>query len=115
VKKHPLKLDQSLFKTRLIDKVTVKGKERPILIYEVLDGQEQEVGDKKYSMMDQFIKALGFYQNQSFEDALTLFKDCHEKVPEDRVAELYYNRCQELLSNGWDKDAWDGITHMDFK
>jgi hypothetical protein len=97
-----------MFQTRLIDKVTVK--ERPVFIYEVLDGEEPEVREKKCSMVDQFIKSLGFYQNQSFEEALTIFKDCHEKVPE-----LYYNRCQELLSNGWDKETWDGITHMDFK
>jgi len=44
-----------------------------------------------------------------------LFTKCLEKVPEDGVAELYVERCQKLISSGWDTETWDGINYMDHK
>ena len=29
--------------------------------------------------------------------------------------DLYVERCEALLSNGWDAETWDGINRMDTK
>ena len=110
-----LKIDDSIFETRLIDKVAVKGKVKPIMVYEVLNGESSDLRDTKKSTLPKFRKGFELYQNQQFENALELFRTCTEKVPEDGVAELYIERCQKLLSSGWDTETWDGINYMDVK
>ena len=110
-----LKIGDSIFDTRLIDKVAVKGKENPVMVYEVLNGEYTDLRDAKISMLPKFKKGFELYQNQQFKNALEFFKTCIEKVPEDGVAELYIERCQKLISSGWDTETWDGINYMDAK
>ena len=110
-----LKIGNSIFDTRLIDKVAVKGKENHVMVYEVLNGESSYLRDAKISTLPKFKKGFELYQNQQFENALELFRTCIEKVPEDGVAELYIERCQKLISSGWDTETWDGINYMDAK
>ena len=110
-----LKIGDSIFDTRLIDKVAVKGKENPVMVYEVLNGEYTDLRDAKISTLPKFKKGFELYQNQQFENSLELFRTCIEKVPEDGVAELYIERCEKLISSGWDTETWDGINYMDAK
>ena len=110
-----LKIGDSIFDTRLIDKVAVKGKENPVMVYEVLNGEYTDLRDAKITTLPKFKKGFELYQNQQFKNALEFFKTCIEKVPEDGVAELYIERCEKLISSGWDTETWDGINYMDAK
>lgn len=110
-----LKLEKNLFKTRLIDKVAVKGKEIPVMVHEVLNGEVEELMDQKISTLTNFNKGIELYQNQQFDNALVLFTKCFKKVPKDNVAKLYVERCQKIIATGWDTDKWDGINYMDNK
>ena len=110
-----LKIGDSVFDTRLIDKVAVKGKENPVMVYEVLNGEYTDLRDAKITTLPKFKKGFELYQNQQFKNALEFFKTCIEKVPEDGVAELYIERCEKLISSGWDTETWDGINYMDAK
>ena len=110
-----LKIGDSIFDTRLIDKVAVKGKENPVMVYEVLNGEYTDLRDAKKSTLLKFKKGFELYQNQQFENALEFFKTCIEKVPEDGVAGLYIERCEKLISSGWDTETWDGINYMNDK
>ena len=110
-----LKIEKNLFKTRLIDKVAVKGKEIPVMVHEVLNGEVAELMDEKISTLTNFNKGFDLYQNQQFDNALVLFTKCLKKVPEDGVAELYVERCQKIITSGWDTEKWDGINYMDNK
>ncbi len=109
------KLTLEVFKTRLIDKVAVKGKESSVLVYEVLDAEAQELFEKKHGTIKLFEEGFDFYQNQRFEEALPLFRRCLELVTEDTVAALYVERCQTLISGGWDTETWDGVNRMETK
>ena len=42
-----LKIGNSIFDTRLIDKVAVKGKENHVMVYEVLNGESSDLRDAK--------------------------------------------------------------------
>ena len=110
-----LKIDDSIFETRLIDKVAVKGKVKPIMVHEVLNGETPDLREIKISMLPNFKKCFELYQNQKFENALELFRKYLEKFPEDHVVELYVDRCQKILSSGWDSENWEGINYMDNK
>ena len=109
------KLTLEVFKARLIDKVAVKGKESSVLVYEVLDAEAQELFEKKHGTIKLFEEGFDFYQNQRFEEALPLFRRCLELVVEDTVAALYVERCQTLISGGWNTETWDGVNRMETK
>ena len=51
--------------------------------------------------------------NQRFEEAQSLFRRCLELAQEDTVAALYVERCQILISVGWDTETWDGVNRME--
>jgi len=109
------KLTLEVFKPRLIDKVAVKGKESSVLVYEVLDAEAQELFEKKHGTIKLFEQGFDLYQNQRFEEALPLFCRCLELVAEDTVAALYVERCQILISGGWNTETWDGVNRMETK
>jgi len=109
------KLTPERFQMRLIDKVAVKGKIEPVLIHEVLDAEAPEERELKLASLDAFNKGWELYQNQQFERAKTQFQACLGQAPGDPVAELYVERCESLLSGGWDAEAWDGVNRMDTK
>ncbi|MEC7888087.1 MAG: adenylate/guanylate cyclase domain-containing protein, partial [SAR324 cluster bacterium] len=109
------KLTLEVFKTRLIDKVAVKGKESSVLVYEVLDSEAQELFEKKHGTIKLFEQGFDLYQNQRFEEALPLFCQCLELAADDTVAALYVERCQNLISGGWNTETWDGVNRMETK
>jgi hypothetical protein len=109
------KLTSEVCKPRLIDKVAVKGKKASVLVYEVLDAEAPEVFEKKQTTLNLFEQGFDLYQNQRFEEALPLFCRCLELVAEDTVAALYVERCQILISGGWNTETWDGVNRMETK
>ena len=109
------KLTPESFRTRLIDKVAVKGKAEPVLIHEVLDAEAPEERGARLATLDAFNSGWTLYQNQQFERAKTQFQACLDQASGDPVAELYVGRCESLLSGGWDAEAWDGVNRMDTK
>ena len=85
------------------------------LVHEVLDAEAQELFEKKHGTIRLFEEGFDFYQNQRFEEALPLFCRCLELVEEDTVAALYVERCQILISGGWNTETWDGVNRMETK
>jgi adenylate cyclase len=109
------RLTPDAFRMRLIDKVAVKGKEESVLIHEVLDAEAPEEREVKLGTLDAFNEGWELYQNQHFKRANAQFQECLEQAPDDTVAALYVERCEALLSNGWDAENWDGVNRMDTK
>ncbi len=102
------------FHTRIVDRVQAKGKSEPITILEVFNSDPAEIFDKKSSTMKGFQEGLALYHLKEFEEAQHHFKTCLRQFPEDKAAEIYVKRCQQLLKLGWDDD-WDGVTQLDSK
>ena len=86
-----------------------------MLVYEVLDAEAQELFENKHDTIELFEQGFDLYQNQKFEEALPLFRRCLELVTEDTVAALYVERCQILISGGWNTETWDGVNRMETK
>ena len=66
---------------RLIDKVKVKGKSELITIYEVFDGDIEEIKKQKLITKETFEIALNYYQQNNIYDAIEHFKICISQAP----------------------------------
>jgi class 3 adenylate cyclase/CheY-like chemotaxis protein len=85
---------------RKIDVVKVKGKTEEIIIYEVFDADFPEIKKAKQLTLGLFNQALSCYEQNKFQEALRLFRECLQKNPEDSVAKIYVERCQSPNMKG---------------
>ncbi|MEG4032545.1 adenylate/guanylate cyclase domain-containing protein [Microcoleus sp. S36b_A4] len=79
---------------RVIDKVQVKGKSEWVTVYEVFDADWQEVKAGKLATLQLFTEALSLYNMKNFREAAGLFANCLGQNPGDKVARIYWERCQ---------------------
>lgn len=80
---------------RLIDKVKVKGKSEMITVYEVFDADLPEIKATKLSTKTGFEQAVLLYSLGELEHAAKIFTQCLSINPQDTVAQIYWQRCQE--------------------
>jgi len=81
---------------RELDLVQVKGKLKPVTIYEVIGfAVESNLSDKE---MDDYKNALLLYREGNFQDALKRFQDLQQQNPET-LYDLYIKRSQAYISN----------------
>lgn len=101
-----------LFLSRKIDNVRVKGRDTPIKIYELIatidkasTAQQHKVGSSN--------KAMALYEQFLFKEALAAFATHLELWPNDKVAAIYIERCQNYINTPPPTD-WDGVfTHLE--
>ncbi len=77
------------FHFREIGFVKIKGKDKPILLYEVFDGDEKELFTKKLKLKPIFEEALSLFYKRNFEKAKILLEECLLFLPSDKVSERY--------------------------
>lgn len=97
------------FVCREIDQVKVKGKNKPVRIYELV--AEGSVRPQKKERLETFEKAYRLYEQKMFGEALIHFETLVEGEIIDPVAEIYVERCKEFVSNPPPAD-WDGVFVM---
>jgi len=82
-----------IYDFRLIDRVTVKGKSQLVTIYEIFTADPPEVRQKKLDTKITFEEGLVLYNKQRFMEARRLFSECKQINREDKVAQIYMQRC----------------------
>lgn len=102
------------FTLRMIDCVTVKGKEEAINIYELICGNNQQAGYDIDAYKIAFSKGFSAYKNMCWEEALIHFKDCKSIYKEDVVSTLFVARC-EKYKLAPPSENWHGVWHLDKK
>ncbi len=106
--------DVMAYSFRFLGVVQIKGKEEPIAIYEIMDGDEPEVRDLKIKTKAEFEHALDLYIHQEFEGAAKAMDQVLAVNPGDMAADYYLKRCLVLSHRGVAAD-WKGIDIMDMK
>ncbi|MEG4281679.1 adenylate/guanylate cyclase domain-containing protein [Microcoleus sp. A006_D1] len=81
---------------RNIGRVRVKGKSDLVTIYEVFEADAPEVKEGKLATLPVFLEALYNYAAAKHQEAAELFADCVRKNPQDKVAQSYLQRYQEM-------------------
>ena len=95
-------------KIRTIDLVRVRGKTKPVTIYQVM----HPLKDQDYRDLDEFIETyqegMLHFRRREWETSSRYFQQALEINPQDFPAELYLNRSRYFLKNPIG-DAWSGI------
>lgn len=107
-------VDKNKYHIRLIDRVAVKGKKRPVRIYEIIDGLSERIQKLKIASKKDFESGIMAYIKKDFDMALQSFRLVLEIDPLDKAAELYITRIEYLQQHGVPL-SWDGIERLEHK
>ncbi|MGK0289764.1 MAG: adenylate cyclase [bacterium] len=103
--------DPSIYYIRKIDKVAVKGKSKAVTIYEIFEGDDDDIKYKKNKYIPLLEKGIQAYLKGSFQESLDTFQEYQELFPRDPVIPIYLKRCQEMIEIGCPSD-WDGVVRL---
>ena len=101
------------FVYRELDRVRVKGRDKPLAIYEVV-GAKAEVGEQVLADLQQYHAALAAYRNQDWPQAKALFASLFQAQPLCRLHAIYLERIAHLQENTPAAD-WDGVVNFEQK
>ncbi len=90
--------DANQYAIRIVDRVTVKGKSQPVIVYEVFDADPLEIRDAKLATKKLFEEGVLSYFLDNFSSAAEIFNDCLLINPTDKVVKIYGDRCEQELS-----------------
>ncbi len=96
------------YQVRFLDRVIVQGKQQPISIYEVLDGETELVREMKLQTQPNFERGLEHYRRHEFKAAKTCFYQVLAVNPDDKTAALYLERVNHLIEKGVPEN-WSGV------
>lgn len=96
-------LVKEAFVFREIDLVAVKGKAKPVGLYELTAGD-----NTSRELVSAFASALALYRQRSFAGARAGFASILERFPNDGPSKLYITRCDEYIALPPPSD-WVGV------
>jgi adenylate cyclase len=101
------------FVFRELDLIRVKGKNDPVVIYELVCDAAKLTPEIEM-LLDSFADARKLYEERRWTDAQSAFQSIIGRWPEDGPARAYWKRCQEYL---FDEPPahWDGVFTMTHK
>ena len=103
------------FKIRYIDKVRVKGKNRPIKVFEVYSADSPEMIEKKDLTKIDLEKAITKFYDRDPKHALELLKRCKYNFPDDPVIRYHHDRCKKLIPKLMEpEEEWNDATEPHF-
>jgi class 3 adenylate cyclase len=92
--------DPNRYNYRFIDKVRLKGKEEAVSVYEVFDGDAEELKERKKKSREEFERGVYDFHAGRFGDALSRFQAILNPDVTDRPVEIYTKRCTQALKLG---------------
>jgi adenylate cyclase len=104
------RLDQGLFHVRPIDKVVVKGKTLPVLIYEVLHGHHWMSQDQE--ILNFYLKGYQLFEEKKFAEAKIIFQQILIGNENDKPSKRILQLCEKFLTHPDQVDDHFDITVM---
>lgn len=99
------------FNFRFLGPVRVKGKQKPIDLYECINGDEQVLQKHKLGTLGTFNEGMRLYFNKEFAMAAVTFQQIVKQNPNDHTARLLLNRSAHLITKEIGDD-WKGVESM---
>lgn len=105
-------LDDS-FVTRELDIVKVKGKNRPVKIFDLICLKENLTQEME-NFLNPYGKAVTEMLNHNWEKAIDLLQQANQIIPDDSPCKIHIARCREYLISPPQND-WDGSYQLTSK
>ena len=102
------------FYTRPLDLIRVKGKNKPVEVFELIAEISAEMDSKYLEMLTGYHKGIKHYRNREWNEAIDSFDFCLKIFPDDYASKLYRKRCLEFKIND-PGPRWDGVFTMTTK
>ena len=99
------------FHFRYLGKVQVKGKQKPLKIYECFDGEPSDNFNLKLDTLDTFNTGIQHYFKQAFSQAIENFEEVLHHNPTDKTAQLFLHKARQLEEMGV-AENWTGVELM---
>ena len=101
------------YRIRDVDDVIVKGKTKPVRVYEVLDYHTPETFPNLMDGVNYFAEGRRHYHSGEWDKAMKSFRDVLKANPADALSETYIERCEHLKAE--DPKDWNGVWVMKSK
>ena len=101
----------SAFIVRKLDLLRVKGKTRPVRVYELIGRADTALSGEGRELLKRYNAGMQLYGERKFADALAEFNAALEIYPDDGPSKLYRQRC-EVLRDFPPASDWDGVFEM---
>ncbi|NEQ82498.1 MAG: response regulator, partial [Moorea sp. SIO2I5] len=85
---------------RCLGRVKVKGKSKPVEIFEVYDANPEDLIAFKSKTTPRFEEAVAYYVEEDFAQAQRIFEELLQINHQDRVVQLYIERCTKARECG---------------
>jgi len=105
---------RELVYARELDFIRVKGKTKPVRIYELLQKRDRPLPPEMQSALEDFARGLEFYRRKEWVEASKAFQRVQSARPEDGPTQEFLRRCEIFLQSPRPKD-WDGVFEMQTK
>jgi adenylate cyclase len=96
---------------RQLDYIKVRGKTKPVAIYEVVGLRSQPLSPEKEQIITHHNLGREYYINRDFPSAMAEFGRVLKLENTDKSAKVHLERCQHWLQNP-PPDDWDGSTSL---
>lgn len=104
-------LVQDRFLLRTVDYVQVKGKTKPVTVYTVIGGRNDNIMQTTGAWLPDYEEGLRLYRQRDFAAALQRFDACLLTIPDDDLCAIYQQRCKTLIADPPDA-SWNGVYVM---
>ena len=91
--------DPQNYKCRFLDRVQVKGKQTPVAVFEIYDGDSDVMIELKAQTQTYFEQGIFFHYQQQFVQARQMFLRVLQVNKYDKAASFYADRCEMLMKN----------------
>jgi adenylate cyclase len=102
----------SNFVFRELDRIRVKGKTRPVTIYELVSSHQD--APEHSERLEMFAQGRAHYEQRQWREAQQVFECVLARWPDDGPSRTFWKRCQEYLFEEPEPN-WDGIFLMSHK
>lgn len=94
--------------TRRLDLVRVKGKNEPVVLYELVC-EKSELTEEKKAAIEKFEEGLNLYEKRDWQKAIEALKESQNlRGADDKSVAMLIDRCEHYIDSPPPED-WDGV------
>lgn len=111
ISEYTYELVKDLVYARELDFLRVKGKTKPVRVYELLAKRDRPLSKEVQAAIENFARGLEYYRRMEWVNAVKAFQQALSAKPEDGPTKEFLQRCEIFLQSPRPKD-WDGVFEM---